>query len=292
MTSKYFLGIIIVNWNNADVILDCLRSIRVAGFISSVVIVDNASSDSSIEQIKKEYPKIHIIQNNENLGYTGGNNRGIKYLLDSGTKYIFILNPDTEIEKDTIEKLIEVLQKDKKTGIAGPKIFDHEGKIWSCGGIIDKKRFSGGLIGLGEKDRGQYNKVRDVDYVPGTAIMVKREVFGEIGLFDENYFAYYEDVELCRRAKQNKFKIIFVPNAVICHKASSSFCQQAGKKSFYMARNHLLFVERNAPILIKARELIRLPKTIWEHLAKKDKFALLGIRDYFLWRFGRYDNWS
>lgn len=298
MIPKYSLGIVIVNWNNEDVILDCLRSIQVAGFISSVVIVDNASSDGSLINLKsqispKEFQRnstgqanIKIIRNKENLGYSGGNNCGIKFLLGKGAKYILILNPDTEVEKRAIARMLQMMEKDPTIGIAGPKIFDKEGKIWSCGGEIDKKRFSGGLIGLGKKDTGQYDKELPVDYISGTAIMVKREVFEEIGLFNEDYFAYYEDVELCWRAKQKNFKIIFVPNAIICHKASSSFGQQAGKKSFYMARNHLLFVERNAPILIKARELIRLPKTIWEHLSKKDKFALLGIRDYFLWRFG------
>lgn len=262
MIPKYSLGLIIVNWNNADVILDCLRSIRVAGFISNVVIVDNASSDESLGKIKQKYPRINIIQNKENLGYVGGNNRGIKYLLDHGVEYFFILNPDTEIEKDTIERLIEIFQQDKKIGIAGPKIYDKEGKIWSCGGIIDKKRFSGGLIGLDEKDYGQYDNVMNVDYIPGTAMMVKREVFEKAGLFEEKYFIYYEDAELSLKGKKAGFKIVFVPKAVIHHKESTSFGKESKAHSYYMARNHLLFVERNAPILIKIRELIRLPKTI------------------------------
>lgn len=281
------LGIVIVNWNNKDVILDCLQSVRNAGYISNVIVVDNASSDDSIGEIKQKYPGINIIQNSENLGYAGGNNRGIKYLLDREAKYIFILNPDTEIKKDTIEKLIEVFLQDKKTGIAGPKIFDKEGKIWSCGGKIDKKRFSGGLIGLGEKDHGQYDQIREINYIPGTAMMVKKEVFEKVGLFEEKYFIYYEDTELSLRAKKAGFKIVFVPKAVIHHQESTSFGKKSGAHNYYMARNHLLFVERNAPVAIKLQELIRLLKTIWEHAKKKKKYAILGIKDYFLRRFGR-----
>jgi len=194
--------------------------------------------------------------------------------------------------------MLAAMEKDETVGIAGPKIYNASQhsrcvqgftKIWSCGGKIDPMRYSGGLIGIGEKDRGQYDRKGKVDYVSGTAMLIKREVLDMTGLFHGKYFGYYEDVELCLRAKKAGFRVIFVPKAVICHKESSSFGKNSPAQSYYMARNHLLFLERNAPWQIKIRELIRLPKTIREHWQRGETFALLGIRDYCLRRFGKRD---
>lgn len=323
MPSKKYtdLGIVLVNWNCKQVILHCLESIKMAGYIESVIIVDNASDDGSIEEIKSQIAKVKIIESKTNLGFAEGNNRGIKYLLENGARYIFILNPDTEITKDTIPELIEVMEKDKRIGIVGPKIliptpreshpgFSTPGEseqippparspyghlsgvlpiIWSCGGIIDKNRFSGGLIGNREIDKGQYDKVKEVDFISGTAMMVRSEVFEKVGLLENPYFMYYEDVEFCQKAKKAGFKIIFVPSTTVLHKESSSIGKNSPAQEYYMARNHLLFVERYAPISIKIREFIRLPKTVFEHWLKGEKWAIWGIGDYFIRKFGRRD---
>ena len=246
------LGIVIVNWNNKREILKCLKSLKKAGCLNlnNVVVVDNGSTDGSVEKLRTQYLELRtkIRENKENLGYAEGNNRGINYLLKRGIQYILILNPDTVVEKDAINKLLEVMKKDKTIGIVGPKIYDKDKKIWSCGGVIDKWRYSGGLIGLGEKDKGQYDEMREVDYISGTAILVRRKVFEAVGWFEAQYFAYYEDAELCLRAKKKGLKIVFVPDAVIYHKESSSFGKDSPAHSYYMARNHLLYVERNAQI--------------------------------------------
>jgi len=304
MPSKMGVGIVIVNWRSKGVILECLESIKKAGYLKSVVVVDNGSEDGSVEKIKNQKSKIKIIENKENLGFAQGNNVGIRFLLgiDSSTgvslrhrripKYILILNPDTQINKNTIPNLLKTMDEDKKIGIAGPKILfpsppGRDFRIWSCGGVIDKNRFSAGLIGLGEVDRGQYDKIKEVDFISGTAMMVRREVFQRCGLFNPLYFIYYEDVELNLKAQRLGFKTVFVSSAEIVHRESSSIGKNSSTQEYYMARNHLLFVERNAPFLIKVRELLRLPKTLYEHWQKREKYALLGIGDYFLRRLGK-----
>lgn len=286
------IGIVIVNWNNKDVILDCLESVEEAGHIGCTLVSDNGSGDDSVRLIRQKYPQVKILENGRNLGYAGGNNKGIRCLLDSGAKYIFILNPDTQIEKNTIKYLFEAMEKDSSVGISGPKILDRERKIWSAGGVLDKKRFSGGLIGLGEKNKDQYSNNSQVDYIPGTALMVRREVFEKVGLFYGDYFIYYEDTELSLRARKAGYKTMYVSKAVIHHLESSSFGKASSAHQYFMARNHLLFVERNAPLLIKLREYLRLPKTVKEHIAQKEYFALRGIRDYFLRRLGKHENWN
>lgn len=283
------IGIVIVNWNNKDVLLDCLGSLDKCGYLSSCLLVvqDNGSRDGSVEVVRKKFPEVKIVKSGENLGYAEGNNRGIREVMKEGAGFVFILNPDTLVRKGCIERLVEVMEKNPDVGVAGPTILDPEGKIWSRGGYIDRKRYSGGLIGLGEKDKREKNGIRDVDYISGTAMMVRREVFEKVGLFYPGYFIYYEDVELCVRARGAGYRSVFVPAARIDHKESSSFGKASPAHSYYMARNHLLFVERNAPPGIRLRECVRLSKTVWEHGSKGEQFALLGIGDYFLRKFGK-----
>lgn len=309
---KTNLGIVIVNWNSGKELELCLESIESAGYSENVLVVDNGSEEKL--KVKSKKLKVKVIENGENLGYGGGNNVGIKYLLDKKVKYILILNPDTEIYKDTIPNLIKVMEGDEMIGIVGPKIYSDSSTpgeslrdapfgaslrntpgvslplIWSAGGVIDKNRFSAGLIGNGEfdKDLSQRLKSRgyEVDFISGTAMLVRAEVFERIGFLEKSYFMYYEDVEFCLKAKKAGFKVMFVPASKIMHHESSTIGKNSPSQAYYMVRNHLLFAERNAPIAVKIREFIRLPKTIYEHWQRKEYYALLGIRNYFMRRFG------
>lgn len=286
------IRIILVNWNCKKVILDCLESIRKVGYINSVVVVDNGSKDGSLPYIREKYSHIKIIELTENKGFAEGNNVGIQYALKEGAKYIFILNSDTEITVDSIPNLLKVMEEDKSIGIVGPKILSSDKKIWACGGELEKNRYSGGLIGLGEVDNGQYDKEEEVDFISGTAMFVRHEVFEKCGLLHAPYFIYYEDVELNLKARNAGYKLVFVPTSTIIHHESSSMGKNSSAQEYYMARNHLLLVERNAPMHIKVREFIRLPKTLHEHIQRNEKFACMGIKDYFLRRFGKRDYWS
>lgn len=286
------LGIIIVNWKSQPYIFDCLNSLKSNGYDLVTLVVDNASHDGSVEKVKKNFPKTSIVLLDVNAGYAQANNIGIKQFLDEGKKFIFLLNPDTIITSGCIEKLLETLQSKENYGIIGPKIYTKGKTIWACGGIIDKNRFSGGLIGYQKKDKNQYDSLRIVDYIPGTAMMIKSEVFEEVGMLESIFFQYYEDTEFCIKAKKVGFDSVIAADKFIYHKESSSIGYDSPAHQYYMARNHLLFVERNASLYVKLREFIRLPKTIYEHFQKGESGALLGIKDYFLRRFGKRDYWS
>lgn len=274
--------IIVLNFNSKKETIECLGVLeksRERGW--EIVVVDNGSTDDSIKTVKQlRVNELRVIKNKKNLGYAGGNNVGIRWALKNGADYVLILNPDVVVRKGAIGQLL-VAAKVSGAGIVGPKILTPDGKIWSAGGIIDKKRFTAGLIGVGETDRGQYRQAREVDFISGTAMLVSRKVFEEVGLLDERYFLYYEDVDFCQRVKLAGFKIVFAPKAVVVHKESTSVGKQSGLKEYYLARNHWLFLEKWAPMKVKIRELVRSPKTIWEHWRKKEFSALAGIRDYF-----------
>ena len=280
------LAIVILNFNCRKETIECLKSLRFStNENNQVIVADNASEDNSLQLIKAVLPRIKIIQNNENLGYAGGNNVGIKDALGNGADYILILNPDVLVKKGTIKQLLAAA-KATSAGIVGPKILTPNGKIWSGGGVIDKKRFTAGLIGLGEADRGQYPAIKNVDFVSGTAMLVKKEVFEKVGPFDERYFLYYEDVDFCRRAEKAGFKVVLAPLAVVIHKESSAVSQKSGLKEYYLARNHWLFLARWAPWRVKIREILRLPKTIFDHWRKKEFRALAGVMSYFVQKTG------
>ncbi len=224
----------------------------------------------------------------QNRGYAGGINFVLKKIIDQ-YEYFLIANPDVELKKNTIEQLLVTIQKNKKVGIVGPKILTENGTIWSIGGILDKKRYSGGLIGYGKKNV-RLDQDYALDFISGTCMLIKKNVFKTIGYFAEDYFLYYEDVDFCFRAKKAGIELVVNLNAEIIHFESSSVGKNSKIMQYYLARNHLLFVQRFASKNIQMRELFRLPKTLFE---ARDRHAeLLGIRDYFLRRFEKHDYWS
>ena len=242
------------------------------------------------------------------MGFSGGVNRGIKYALKNGAEYMMLLNQDAVVEKGAIEELVRVIKQDKRIGICGPLVLNSDKSIWSAGGIVDKKRYSAGHIfklhvvchpelGSGSqsieipkqvrndggraRNDSECEKQYEVEFISGCAMMIKKQVFEKIGFFDEPFFLYYEDADFCFRAKKAGFKSVFVPQAVVYHYCRKSADKEKNKQ-YFMARNHLLFLKKHAPLKIKIREMIRLPKTIYEHLSRGEIHALLGIKDYFL----------
>lgn len=280
--SKIFVTIL--TFNSEKTIEQLLETCLPLKSKFNFIVIDNKSTDSTVSKVKK-YNFAKLIQNKKNLGFSAGNNIGIKYALKNGADVVFLLNPDTIIPADFLKRFNETTKEllvSSEVGILGPKIYDEKGKIWSVGGKIDKKRYSAYLVGFGSEDIGQYS-VQSIDYISATAIFIKKEVFEKIGLLREDYFLYYEDVDFCFRARIGGFKLAIDSNISIIHHASSSVGKNSPVMQYYMARNHMLFVERFAPVNIKIRELIRLPKTL---TAAKSKFELMGILDYCLRRFG------
>jgi GT2 family glycosyltransferase len=238
------------------------------------------------EGLKKENIYFRV-NDKDNVGYGEGINRILRDELDNYDAFL-ILNPDIEIKRFFLLPLFKTLEENKAIGIVGPKILDHAGRIWSMGGEIDRKRYSGGLISYEKKDKMEHS-ISYPDFVSGTAMLIKKEIFKKIGLFQKDYFLYYEDVDFCLRAKKAGFQCAINPRAEMTHFASSTTGKDSPLMQYYMARNHLLFVERFAPIRVKMREIARLSKTLYE--ARNRHYELMGIRDYFLRRFYKNDNW-
>ena len=263
----------LLNFNGKKNTLECLESLKNVkrdNFKLTIVVVDNASTDASpsvISNLKSQISNLKFIKNANNLGFAGGNNVAIKYALENGANYVLILNNDTYVDKNFLEELLKASEKDEKIGILVPKIYfapgfefhkdryrkNELGKVfWYAGGKMDWANVIGHHRGVDEVDRGQFDKTEETELATGCCMLIKREVIDRVGMFDDKYFLYYEDADLCVRAKKNGFKIMFVPKSIIWHKnAGSAGGSGSVLQDYYITRNRLLFGFRYAPIRSK-----------------------------------------
>jgi len=217
--------IILVNWNGMRDTLECLQSLEQVSYSKfKILVVDNASSDGSVEEISKQYPKVEFICNKENLRFAGGNNVGIEYALKQKAEYVLLLNNDTTVEKNFLSELVNAFENNANVGIAGAKIFYFSDKkrIWYAGGRVNLKTGITSHRGIRHIDNEQFNKTEETDYITGCCMLLKREVIDEVGMLDESYFIYGEDADWCLRAKKVGYKLLYVPSAIVYHKVSVS----------------------------------------------------------------------
>lgn len=236
MNRKIDLSIIIVSWNVKDYLKNCLFSIFAhlgSGFNYEVIVVDNASSDGTVQELGPKFTKILFIANNENVGFGRANNQGFK---KSKGEIILFLNPDTIIKDRAIQKLLRFVKKTPNIGIVGPRVLWPSGLIqWSWTGCLDKEpRLAGKggqpLICLLERALGtkKFRVSRPIRVlgVHGVAMMVKKKVFQEVGGFDEDIFINLEAADLCLRVKERGYDNYFLPMAEIIHFGGRSKAQQ------------------------------------------------------------------
>jgi GT2 family glycosyltransferase len=246
------VSIIILNWNSYDVTRDCLLSLRKLEYSNhEVVVVDNGSIDSSGERLAQELPEIRLIRNEQNLGFAGGNNVGIRNALDRGTDYLLLLNNDTVVTPNFLSDLVRISESDPRIGMANPKIYFSEppDRIWYAGGSYQPWRTFPQHFGLRRRDQGQYDAAGEVSFITGCAALVKVQVVEKIGLLDEIFFLSFEDVDWCQRARKAGFKTVYVPASVAWHLDSYDTKKNMGlaRRDFYNMRGTVLCARRYLP---------------------------------------------
>jgi GT2 family glycosyltransferase len=247
MTPSLYL--IVLTWNSKDLIVECLESLFKVKYDNlHIVVVDNDSKDGTSDFLRSEYGnKINLIRMNHNSMFAGGNNAGIKFAQSKNADYIMLVNDDTVIHEDMVTELIKVAESDPTIGAVGPKIyyFDPDDQIWFAGGKVHLARGTAEHIGIREKDSGQYDEVRDVDYITGCGLMVKSHVIEEVGNLDRSYPLYFEDADWCMRIKNAGYRRVYVPKAKMWHKISASSGGQLSKfKILNKLRSSLIFFAR------------------------------------------------
>ncbi|NIA18435.1 MAG: glycosyltransferase, partial [Actinobacteria bacterium] len=222
--------------------LNCVESVKVSdltGVDYEIIVVDNNSGDGIIADVQKRFKDVDFIQSNRNLGMGGGNNLGIE---QSRGEYALILNPDTIVKKDSIKKMYEFLENNNDVGIVGPKLIYPDGRLqYSCFknwkfltplyrrtflGKLNKKHIDNFLM----KDYDHKSK-KEVNWLMGSCLLIRKNVLNKIGLFDKRFFMYFEDTDLCRRAWQSGYKVVYLPEAVVIHDHGRA----SAEKPWYLA---------------------------------------------------------
>lgn len=254
---KPSVAIIIINWNSYDYTYDCINSLGKIHYDSAeIILVDNASTDDSVTRLRQKFPSIHFVLNEENLGFTGGNNVGIEYALQNEYDYLLLLNNDTFVQPDFLSVLINSIDGKPEFAAAQPKIFyNHDrGMLWHAGGMYFRVISRPWVVGYRKRDKARFNKKKEVDWITGCAFLVKAQVVREVGLTSDLFFyGCYDDVEWSLRMRDAGYKLLYCPESVIYHAVTvSSKSDNPGNEGFLKPYFHYL-VSRNHWFLLRLR---------------------------------------
>ena len=234
--------VVVLNWNLKDDTIACVESVLAGSYARQrVVVVDNGSQDGSVSALTDHFGEaIDLIVNEENVGFARGINVGIRHALAQGADWVLLLNNDTTVAPDMIERLMSVANRQASAGILAPAIFyyDQPERVWRLGDRHHR------WLPIPLKITARNLKAREVlpvDYVTGCGMLIRRQVFSVIGLFDPQYFMYYEDADFCRRAAKADFAIVCVPAARMWHKVSHSTRRDVSRQRYLKTRYRVQF---------------------------------------------------
>lgn len=291
-----------LNFNGAKESMECLASLMKidrSGIDLMTVVVDNGSNEP-LDVEEKDYKEIglKLIVNKINKGFSGGHNTAYEYAKEMGFDFFVPLNNDVLVDKDFLKELLIPFDKDNEIGLTVPKIYftkgyeyhkdkyekGETGKVfWYAGGFMDWDNVRSVHRGVDEVDSGQYDREEEVGFATGACMAIKKEVLDKTGLFDENYFLYYEDADLNMKIKNGGYKIIYVPTSIIWHNNAGSSGSGSTLHDYYITRNRMYFGMKFAPLKMK----ILLIKESMRLLVSGRQWQKAGIRDFYLHRLGK-----
>jgi GT2 family glycosyltransferase len=287
---------VILNTNRRADTLACLESLAHSNYPNHrAIVLDNASTDGSVEAIRAAFPDVTVIALQENRGYAGNNNVGVRVALEQGAEWVLVLNEDTLVAADMLSRLVAAAER-AEIGIVGPLVYhaDEPQVIQTAGGVLDR-HWRSFHQGLNELDRGQYVNPRPVDWVSGCAIMVRRQVIEQVGAIDERYFYYWEETEWCLRARRAGWQIWIAPQAKMWHKGVQRNYQPGPNITYYATRNRLLTLSKHrAPLSARASTLAGILRTLaawslkprWRSMRAHRDAMWQGMLDFVRHRWG------
>ncbi|AHM63626.1 family 2 glycosyl transferase [Flammeovirgaceae bacterium 311] len=289
---KPLVSIVILSYNQLKVSCEFLDSCRALSYDNyEIIMVDNASAEDPTQLIKTNYPYVRFIRNEQNLGFAGGNNIGIAAAKGD---YIFIVNNDTEVTPDLLDKLLEPFQKDPAIGVVSPKIkYFSNPTLIQYAGYTAMNPFTGQAVAIGHKqeDQGQHDKSGYTNFAHGAAMMVKKEVIEKVGAMPDIFFLYYEELDWAEQIKRAGFKIYYQAEGEIFHKESVSVGKESPLKAYYHTRNRVLFMRRNtSPFQFTLFSLFLvtcvIPKGLLKYILKRQPIHLKNFIRGLWWNVG------
>jgi GT2 family glycosyltransferase len=280
------VAIILVNWKSFDVTHDCLESLKQLSYPNyTVIVVDNGSQDESVIKLRTHHPDITVLTSETNLGFTGGNNIGLRYAIEQQFDYSILLNNDTFVEPDFLGILVTYMEEHPEAGAIQPRIHFHHNRnlLWNGGAYFNQ--WTGFTHTDGENKQAQQGhlQLKEVDWITGCAFLVRNNILQQTGLLAENLFMYSEDVDLSFRIRQLNYQLIYHPNSVIYHIAGvSNKSKTPGKEGYVNPMVHY-YNQRNRLWLIKKYT----PWYAWPTVIICNFFYILLVLGYFAVR-GRF----
>jgi GT2 family glycosyltransferase len=251
--------LLILTWNRRDDVLRCVASLpRLTYPNLTPVVIDNASQDDSVAALRARYPQLAIVENDRNLGYAGGNNTGIRWALGQGADYVQLINSDTEVTPDMTGELVRVAETDPRIAVVGCRniLMEDPTQLWGAYSTLTYGPFLVRSDGAGAPDALRWHGVRDVDAVIGNGYLWRRAALEAVGLLDESFFGYHEDVEWCARARAAGWRVVYAGGAAIVHRGGSSSAPGHARifpARYFLGRNAVAFVRRYAGTGDRAR---------------------------------------
>ena len=246
-----FIVTVVLNTNRREDTCTALASLEQNTYQNhQALVLDNASTDGSVQAIRASFPTAQIIELQQNLGYAGNNNVGIQAALAQGAEWVLVLNEDTRLDPDCLSELIKVGTSHPRIGIVGPMVYHHNEPdvIQSAGGKMGRD-WQAWHIAQNQQDQGQFSQAHEVDWISGCAILVRREVIEQVGMLDARFFYYWEETEWCLRAREAGWCILHAPQARLWHKGVQRDYEPNPSVTYYATRNHLLLMAKHhAPL--------------------------------------------
>lgn len=250
------LSILIVNWNVRDLLRRCLCSIfaNLPPFPLEVIVVDNSSTDGSVEMVRTEFPQVRLIANPDNRGFPAANNQG---LAIAQGRYVLLLNPDTEVVGDALEAMVAFADAHPDVGVVGPMLLNPDGTVQSS-----RRRFPTLMTAVFEStwlqpyaprrlltryyvlDRPD-DEIQDVDWVTGAALMARREAIEQVGPLDEGFFMYSEELDWCRRFREAGWRVVYLPTARVVHYGGKSSEQVLPARHIHFQRSKIRYFQKH-----------------------------------------------
>jgi GT2 family glycosyltransferase len=293
------LSVVILSWNVRDLLRQCLQSVFSSQpsalgddkpttqhypWSTEVIVVDNASSDGSVEMVRAEFPEVRLIVNTINRGYAGGNNDGIAAATG---RYVMILNPDTQVVGDALSTLVAHADLHPEAGVIGPQLLNPDGSVQPS-----RRRFPTLTTGLFEstwlqpvasrrvlrdyymQDRSD-SETQQVDWVIGACLLVRRDVIQQVGGLDEGFFMYSEELDWCRRIKQAGWKVMYLPDAKVIHHMGKSSDQVVAQRHIYFQTSKVrYFRKHHGPWAAGLVRIVLLALYLWQLMLEAVKGAL------------------
>lgn len=239
------VAIVVVNYRQPELTIDCIKSLKKMKNTNwFAVIVDNDSQDGSYERLCEDCKDCEVvIQSGKNNGFASGCNIGIRYALEHDAEYVMLLNNDTVVDVNLLDRLLEV---SNNTTVTVPKMYyyDRPNTLWYAGGYIDMVKGTSFHYGENEVDDGQFDEPHEVSFATGCCMLIPKSVLNTVPLMDEAYFLYFEDVDYSLLLKQHGIRILYCPEAKLWHKVSVSTGKNTKLMEYYINRNRMYFLKK------------------------------------------------